>query len=53
MILNQEPDSIKYSFSKELKDLVRSLLIKSKDKRPSINDILKIPLVEKYINRYK
>ena len=29
MILNQEPDSIKYSFSKELKDLVRSLLTKS------------------------
>lgn len=53
MIINKEPDPIKYSFSKDLKELIKNLLQKNKEKRPLIDEVLKYPYVVKYIERLK
>ena len=40
------------TYSKELRDLLKSLLTQDPDKRPSINDILKLPLIKDRINNF-
>ena len=51
MIINKEPDPIRYSFSKDLKDLIKNLLLKNKEKRPLITEVMNNPYVIKYIDR--
>ena len=51
MIINKEPDPIRYSFSKDLKDLIKNLLLKNKEKRPLITEVMNYPYVIKYIDR--
>ena len=51
MIINKEPDPIRYSFSKELKELIKNLLLKNKEKRPLIDEVMRYPYVVKYIDR--
>ena len=49
-ILEHDYDSIPEQYSKELKELVLSLLEKDPSKRPTINQILQHPLVMKRLN---
>ena len=40
------------SYSKEIRDLLKSCLTVDQNKRPSIDDILKLPLIKKRINNF-
>ncbi len=45
-ILNEEPKEIKYNYSKEIKDLIKQMLIKDHEKRPDCLQLLKMSIIK-------
>lgn len=48
-ILNENPKPISTAYSQFLQNLVRSLMQKNQNKRPSIENILNYPEINKYV----
>ena len=44
--------SVPTSFSKELRSLINSLLIVDPEKRPTINEILRLPIIKSRIKNF-